>query len=207
MKKLSQINESLWSKGIERSKSGNERIEDRLQNTNLYNLKSIDLGLSFLLSDNYFEIDEKNKFLVEELNELLPEIKKTGWRLMTLDEVKELQEYIGNHNHSKRYIKSDNYNLEYEKDKLKPYPWGDREGFSLKSVYDKPEFIITDKKTNQHFFGYLSGRTSSSNSIWVEKSYSIIFQIPREDMLSCELIEAVEERQMYKSFIRLVKDQ
>ena len=47
MKKLSQINESLWSKGIERSKSGNERIEDRLQNTNLYNLKSIDLGLSF----------------------------------------------------------------------------------------------------------------------------------------------------------------
>ena len=206
MKKLSQINESLWSKGIERSKSGNERIEDRLQNTNLYNLKSIDLGLSFLLSDNYFEIDEKNKFLVEELNELLPEIKKTGWRLMTLDEVKELQEYIGNHNHSKRYIKSDNYNLEYEKDKLKPYPWGDREGFSLKSVYDKPEFIITDKKTNQHFFGYLSGRTSSSNSIWVEKSYSIIFQIPREDMLSCELIEAVEERQMYKSFIRLVKD-
>ena len=189
MKKLSQINESLWSKGIERSKSGNERIEDRLQNTNLYNLKSIDLGLSFLLSDNYFEIDEKNKFLVEELNELLPEIKKTGWRLMTLDEVKELQEYIGNHNHSKRYIKSDNYNLEYEKDKLKPYPWGDREGFSLKSVYDKPEFIITDKKTNQHFFGYLSGRTSSSNSIWVEKSYSIIFQIPREDMLSCELIE------------------
>ena len=206
MKKLSQINESLWSKGIERSKSGNERIEDRLQNTNLYNLKSIDLGLSLLLSDNYFEIDEKNKFLVEELNELLPEIKKTGWRLMTLDEVKELQEYIGNHNHSKRYIKSDNYNLEYEKDKLKPYPWGDREGFSLKSVYDKPEFIITDKKTNQHFFGYLSGRTSSSNSIWVEKSYSIIFQIPREDMLSCELIEAVEERQMYKSFIRLVKD-
>ena len=164
------------------------------------------MGLSFLLSDNYFEIDGKNKFLGEELNELLPEIKKTEWRLMTLDEVKELQEYIGNHNHSKRYIKSDNYNLEYEKDKLKPYPWGDREGFSLKSVYDKPEFIITDKKTNQHFFGYLSGRTSSSNSIWVEKSYSIIFQIPREDMLSCELIEAVEERQMYKSFIRLVKD-
>ena len=205
MKKLSQINESLWSKGIERSKSGNERIEDRLQNTNLYNLKSIDLGLSFLLSDNYFEIDGKNKFLGEELNELLPEIKKTGWRLMTLDEVKELQEYIGNHNHSKRYIKSDNYNLEYEKDKLKPYPWGDREGFSLKSVYDKPEFIITDYKTNTSFYGYLSGRISSTNSIWIENLYSIDFTIPRENILSCELIEQIKPDYKSKHYIRLVK--
>ena len=28
MRKLSQINEGLWSKGIERSKMDNERIED-----------------------------------------------------------------------------------------------------------------------------------------------------------------------------------
>ena len=47
MKKLSQINESIWSKGIERSKSGNERIEDRLQNTNLYNLLTWDYPFYF----------------------------------------------------------------------------------------------------------------------------------------------------------------
>ena len=59
MRKLSQINEGLWSKGIERSKTDNERIEDKID-SNIDKQKTVDLGFPFLIADNDFKIkDEK----------------------------------------------------------------------------------------------------------------------------------------------------
>ena len=57
MRKLSQINEGLWSKGIERSKSGDERIEDKLPKNNIKELKPVDLCLDFLIADNRLSMD------------------------------------------------------------------------------------------------------------------------------------------------------
>ena len=90
MRKLSQINEGLWSKGIERSKSGDERIEDKLPKNNIKELKPVDLGLDFLIADNRLSLNGKEFFKLNDIYHYLPNIEKTGWRLPTIDEVNEL---------------------------------------------------------------------------------------------------------------------
>ena len=90
MTKLSQINEGLWSKGIERSKTDNERIEDKID-SNIDELIPVDLGFPFLIADKDFKIkDEKyHWFSYDDMKKYLKYFKKHGWRLLTNNEIKE----------------------------------------------------------------------------------------------------------------------
>lgn len=82
MRKLSQINEGLWKPAINRAKTGEKRIEDKL-NCNIDKLKPIDIGDAcpvyiadvdlILNGDDYisFDVYEQYKDKIEE----------TGWRM------------------------------------------------------------------------------------------------------------------------------
>ena len=61
------ITEGFLSKTLSRVKSGEERIEDKI-NSNIDKLKGIDIGLPFLISDDFFETIDKEKISFDEYN-------------------------------------------------------------------------------------------------------------------------------------------
>ena len=81
------IKEGLWSKGIERSKTGEERLGDKLV-TNIDQLNWIDLGFDFLISDVNFEIDGNEKITYIELENAFSHIKSKGCRVPGWHELK-----------------------------------------------------------------------------------------------------------------------
>ena len=87
MKKLSQINEGMWSKTFDRARTGEVRTEEKID-SNVYTLKEVDLGLPFVFADEDLVIDGKNMHHYKNIKEILPLIKSTGWRLPTYDELK-----------------------------------------------------------------------------------------------------------------------
>ena len=81
MKKLSQIQEGFLSKTINRSKSGEERIEDKIQ-TNISEMKEVDMGNPYLnFADIDLEINGENMFTWEEYLKYKKYIESTEWRL------------------------------------------------------------------------------------------------------------------------------
>lgn len=75
------VTEGFWKDGIKRSKSGEERLEDKI-NSNISNIKeSEDIGLSFIISDQDFVYNGQEEFTEKEVYELLPIFEKYGWRL------------------------------------------------------------------------------------------------------------------------------
>lgn len=87
MKKLSQINEGFLSKTINRSKTGEARIEDRID-SNISDLKEVDFGLSFVFADKDLLIDGKCIIKYDIIKEHLNGVfKSTGWRLPNMDEL------------------------------------------------------------------------------------------------------------------------
>lgn len=90
MKKLSQINEGMWKSGINRAKSDEERLEDKL-NTNIKTLKTVDMGsnagVNVLFADQDLEIDGRTSFTYDEMKSYIPYIEKQGWRIPTYDEM------------------------------------------------------------------------------------------------------------------------
>lgn len=82
------INESLWKSGINRSKSGEERLEDKIH-SNIKELKPVIFSDSYTyaFADKDFEIEGKTEFTWDEVEELKPHFEKHGWRLIREDEV------------------------------------------------------------------------------------------------------------------------
>ena len=93
------INEGLWSKGIERSKTGEERMEEKII-SNIDTLNGIDLGEDFLISDEYLSINGEDRFTLDEYRQYEEFIHSKGWRLPELDDIKTL-------GFSNRYISFD----------------------------------------------------------------------------------------------------
>lgn len=90
MKKLSEINESVFKNAIHRSNDTNViRTEDEY--TNIKNIKAIDLGLSVMWGDVDLETKDDVRFDYNEIDDL---ISGTGWRLPTLEEYIELKNEI-----------------------------------------------------------------------------------------------------------------
>lgn len=84
-KYFSQMNESLWKSGINRAKTGEERIEDKI-NSNISSLNGIDLGFNFLIADDTLEIEDERVFTLDDIKKYKDVIAKYGWRLMTVEE-------------------------------------------------------------------------------------------------------------------------
>ena len=89
MKKLSNITESIWSDLQDRSSGDVIRKEDEMGN--LYKLNPIDLGGSVLWSDVDLEVNGETYFDWKELQEMLPKIEKSGWRLIKSDDLHQLE--------------------------------------------------------------------------------------------------------------------
>lgn len=100
MKKLSQINEGLWSKGVHRTKSGYERLEKKVH-TNISNFKEVDLGFPFVFADINLEINGDEKMTWYDVENYKNQIIREGWRLITWDEVSKylLENKFGEVNH------------------------------------------------------------------------------------------------------------
>lgn len=83
------INESLWKKGIERSKTGEERREDVI-NTNVNEFTEVDLSdeLPFVFADMDLVFDDMKVFTYDEMLSAVDYIsKKSDWRIMTDEEM------------------------------------------------------------------------------------------------------------------------
>jgi len=88
MKKLSKIDESVWGGMLDRSTGDTVRKEDDI--TNIKFLKPIDMGGSVLWADEDLKIGDDYLFTFHEAFEL---IKNSEWRLPTLKEVAELDNF------------------------------------------------------------------------------------------------------------------
>ena len=86
MRKLSEINEGFMTRSLNRNKSGEERLGNRI-NSNINELESVDLDLDFLIADKDLEVDGKTLFTWDELLKLEKYVKSNGWRIPTRTEL------------------------------------------------------------------------------------------------------------------------
>ena len=82
-----RVNESVWSDMQDRGNGDLVKKEDEVGN--IGSLKPIDIGGSVLWADRDLEIDGEHLFKFEEVSNF---IDANGWRLPTLEEVRELKE-------------------------------------------------------------------------------------------------------------------
>lgn len=88
------VNEGLWKSGIERSKSGEERLEDKV-NSNIKDLKPVDIGQNFLISDKPLELNGSNMIDARDFIENYQDyFKKHDWRMLTSDDIDEIRTYF-----------------------------------------------------------------------------------------------------------------
>ena len=90
------INEGLWASGMKRAENGEERLGDMID-SNIKELKPVDLGFDFLFADQNLIIEGNDRFTYNDLKPYLEYIHKHGWRLMTKDEVIEASELTHKH--------------------------------------------------------------------------------------------------------------
>lgn len=83
------INESLWKKGIERSKTGDVRLESKV-NSNIDELKPVDLGsdFPFVFADVDLIIDDKDRFNSNQYEDYKSGLNLQGWRVPTSTDIK-----------------------------------------------------------------------------------------------------------------------
>ena len=85
MKRLSKIDESAWGEMRKRSSGEVQRKEDII-NSNVKDMKPVDLGLSVLWADIDLVIDDEYEFTIDEIKDYAPD----GWRRPTRKEADEL---------------------------------------------------------------------------------------------------------------------
>ena len=85
MKKLSNINESVWSNIHKRSNGSSERKEDMIK-TNIKDMIPVDIGVSVLWADRDLEINEEVDLTFDEIKNF----EIDGWRLPMQNEADEL---------------------------------------------------------------------------------------------------------------------
>ena len=81
------VGEGLWSKGIVRSKTGDERLEKKVT-FNINDIKPVDLGGDVLIADIDLTINGEEEITWEELQDIKRQIEKTGWRIPDWDEIR-----------------------------------------------------------------------------------------------------------------------
>ena len=84
MLKLSQINEGLWNKGINRNKTGQLRKE--------FSLNPVDIGCNVFWSDKNLVINGKEEFTFKDIEKL----NLDGWRLPTNKDIEDLKSQCTN---------------------------------------------------------------------------------------------------------------
>lgn len=80
------ISEGLWKPAIQRTKSGEKRIGDRM-NSNISNMVAIDVGMKIEIADIDLEIEGEEQFTWGHLYEVYDQVLKLGWRLPTKSEI------------------------------------------------------------------------------------------------------------------------
>lgn len=110
MKRLSQINESIWSDIQDKSTGEQVRKEDNIGN--IQQIKPVDMGGTVLWGDKDLEIDNQKLFTYEQTEEVIGQIK--GWRLPTLKEVAELDGHNFYYDNDHIYF-DDDRKLSFEK--------------------------------------------------------------------------------------------
>ena len=104
MKKLSKIDESVWSDIHKRSNGDAIRKEDEIGN--LHKLKPVDMGGSVLWADRDLEYDGNVHFLFDDIQRL---IQNSEWRLPTRKDIDDLHRYcVLKHNIDDLYFVSPN---------------------------------------------------------------------------------------------------
>ena len=162
MKKLSKINEGLWKSGIERSRSGELRKEDRIPPNNLSELQEIDFipTLPFVFADRNLEINGNEMISAGFYEHNYTKIEKSGWRLPTVDEIKYIQSLYG-----KEYKFCQNYLRKFENIKTRKiidinptangyllWKSSNRDGFMYQSLLIGRSSCMDVLFTNDEFF-------------------------------------------------------
>jgi protein associated with RNAse G/E len=174
MKKLSNISESTWGDLRRRAEGVQVKKEDEIGN--LYKINPIDLGGSVLWSDVDLEVDGETYFDWKELQEMLPKIEKSGWRLIKSDDLHQLEGLDLESDGKSIHIKSDGEELIFYKN----------------GRYNGNKFIEEDG-----YVGWIDKTTPLSK--WVR--YTLYID---EDHLSADFTVIANETN--KLCVRLVKD-
>lgn len=109
MRKASEIVFELWSKGVERNLTGEDRLEDK-HVSNIKDFKEVDLGFPFVFADVDLIVDGNDDFTWYDFENLRSYIEKTGWRLPNFEEINRLF-----FKHSSREITHDYIIFDYER--------------------------------------------------------------------------------------------
>ena len=91
MRKLSKIDESIWSDIHKRSNGTQERKED--ETTNIKDMIPVDMGVTVLWADR--DLETKDGSCYFDYNEVSNIIKNSKWRIPTKQESYELFQYTG----------------------------------------------------------------------------------------------------------------
>lgn len=85
------VGEGLWKQTVNRAKENEIRLGDRL-NTNVYDIEPVDFGLPFYVADRLLEVENNTQlsYAEVEVTDEAKHIRKLGWRVPTMDELKEL---------------------------------------------------------------------------------------------------------------------
>lgn len=82
------VNERLFNSGVKRASANTLREEDKLQNSNLYDLKPVDMGFdNIVFADQDLEVNEEKYFNEEKWSKIEDLVRLTGWRLPTTDDM------------------------------------------------------------------------------------------------------------------------
>ena len=77
----SDVNEGLWSKGFERSKTGEERIENKIQ-TNIETMDVVDIGHPiYVFADKDLEVEGEEMFVYKNYLEVKDYLNSKGWEI------------------------------------------------------------------------------------------------------------------------------
>ena len=88
------ILEGIWSKGIERSKTGEIRRENIIPESNLDKITEIDLGFPFVFASRNLKLNGRYEITYKEFLEFEDEINKHyGWRLPTEEDIKKISKF------------------------------------------------------------------------------------------------------------------
>lgn len=150
MKKLSQITESVWS-DIHKRSNGRSLRKENTYRFNINDLKEVDLGpqVSFLWADFDLEANGEFFFSRDQVDDMIPQIEKTGWRLP--QSPVELRKFI------KTILKNDNLVTEWhseafgiikntETGAFVSFPTESKWGQSYWATDDYPKYYTVDYK-------------------------------------------------------------
>lgn len=188
------IKEGLWSKGVDRSKSGEERLENKVVlNTNEF--KEIDLGFPFVFANIDLTVDGDEKITWLKFEDIKLQIERTGWRLPGWHELKKLLfKFAGNPPELNDDL---NVYTKYEMNKTFVY-------VKSKKTDEMLEFVIDNPYGQSYWCGY--DKTSlEKNSALIKNARIMRINDPKY-AYNGMLFSFENEDKNEKLKIRLVKD-